>query len=162
MTTLTSIVQRIVEHRAHVTALGQALVGLAIAIAGAVAGDTVVTVVGCTVLLGGRIDWAAAELHRHLDEKTSEIHFNYDQGEQLGLTLSSTGPLFDDGFTVSGALGERRCIVCGCTETQPCDPPCAWVPASVSGPWVDLCNNPECVALYGEGAGPTRDAGSVR
>ena len=33
--------------------------------------------------------------------------------------------------------GLVRCRVCGCTEREPCNPPCSWAPRDE----VDLCSN---------------------
>jgi hypothetical protein len=38
--------------------------------------------------------------------------------------------------------GYIRCRVCGCTEREPCDPPCSWAPGEA-----DLCSNCEAAVL---------------
>jgi uncharacterized protein YegP (UPF0339 family) len=37
----------------------------------------------------------------------------------------------------------RRCVVCGCSQNEACDPPCHWVAEN-------LCSNPACVAQAGD------------
>jgi hypothetical protein len=49
---------------------------------------------------------------------------------------------------VPGQPREAKCVVCGCTDTRACSPPCAWVSVDYDAGW-GICSASKCALTAG-------------
>lgn len=82
-----------------------------------------------------------ADICRRLAERISRRRL---RGREMPANVEELGLMLGEAWTLGIQVGvirlfqERHCRVCGCTESNACDPPCSWVAQ-------DLCSTCEAV-----------------
>jgi uncharacterized protein YegP (UPF0339 family) len=66
--------------------------------------------------------------------RVANIRLDLGEGNRTNTATLSIPVLYVD--------ERRRCVVCGCSQNQACDPPCHWVAEN-------LCSSPACVVEAG-------------